>query len=87
MGFFDKIFGSRANADDPTAAWPAPTGPDGLSLSAATTEADLLTRLGPPESRQDFEDQSILYYMVGPLVSEFELDSQKRLLAWTVYPD
>ena len=64
-----------------------PTGPDGLQLSAATTEADLIARFGEPETRQDFDDESILYYNVGPLVSEFQVDSGKRLLAWTVYPD
>ena len=174
MGFFDRLFGARANAHDPTAAWPpaqglspqvnleqktvgssfarlafggdvsgaqflgraddfsgdgkhftltyykwgldlsfearqlaevsfrigadalkrdtgdtaaTPTGPDGVQLSAAITETDLITRFGEPESRQDFEDQSILYYKVGPLVSEFELDGDRRLTGWAVYPD
>lgn len=64
-----------------------PSGPDGLQLSATTTEADLIARFGEPESRQDFDDESILYYTVGPLVSEFQVDGEKRLLAWTVYAD
>jgi len=62
-----------------------PRGPDGRELSAETTEADLLARFGEPESRQDFEDETILYYSVGPLVSEFQLDAEHRLTAWHVY--
>jgi hypothetical protein len=64
-----------------------PRGPDGRELSAETTEADLFARFGEPESRQDFEDETILYYAVGPLVSEFQLDAEHRLTGWHVYLD
>ena len=73
-----------ADAEDTLAT---PTGPDGHPLSASTTEPQLLERFGQPGNRQDFEDESILYYTVGPLVSEFLLDADRRLLGWTVYLD
>ena len=79
--------GEGARMPDPEDTLATPTGPDGLPLSASTTEAQLLERFGTPGSRQDFEDESILYYTVGPLVSEFQLDSDGGLLGWTVYLD
>jgi hypothetical protein len=47
----------------------------------------LRSRFGEPESRQDFEDETILYCNAGQMVSEFQLSSEKRLLTWTVYFD
>jgi len=79
--------GAEAIKRDSVDTAATPTGPDGQQLSDATTEADLLARFGEPQSRQDFDDESILYYTVGPLVSEFQVDGGKRLLAWTVYLD
>ena len=79
--------GEGARMPDREDTLATPTGPDGLQLTASTTEAQLLERFGTPGNRQDFEDESILYYTVGPLVSEFLLDAERRLLGWTVYVD
>lgn len=79
--------GARALAHGKGDTPATPTGPDGLPLTAAMTEGNLLARFGAPESRQDVDTETILCYAVGPLVSEFLLDEQKRLEEWTVYLD
>jgi hypothetical protein len=62
-----------------------PRGPDGLGLSSRTTRSELLQRFGEPTSKQEFDDESIFYYYVGPLVSEYQLDAEGRLTGWDVY--
>jgi hypothetical protein len=62
-------------------------GPDGLSLSSQTSRAEIVERFGPPGRTQDFDDEVILYYAIGPLVSEYQLDEDGRLVVWAVYLD
>jgi len=72
----------RDNAGAPRAE---PRGPDGLSLTARTTKSDLLQRFGEPNKLQDLDSEVVLYYELGTLVSEFQLDDEERLTGWDVY--
>jgi hypothetical protein len=70
----------------PNLALAEPRGPDGRALTMRTTQDELLQRFGPPGNLQDLEYSVILYYNVGPLVSEFEL-REGGLIGWDVYLD
>lgn len=61
-------------------------GPDGLRLSATTTQDEIVARFGTPGRVQTFDEETILYFTGGPLASEFHLDSG-RLVRWEVYLD
>lgn len=63
-----------------------PRGTDGLSLTMRTTQDELERRFGPATKVQDLGDTVILYYNVGPLVSEYEL-REGFLTGWDVYLD
>jgi hypothetical protein len=62
-------------------------GPDGLGLTPSTTRAEIVERFGQPTRLQEFDDETVLYYTKGGLVSEFQLDAKGRLTWWEVYLD
>jgi hypothetical protein len=70
----------------PDLALAEPRGTDGLSLTMRTTKDDLLRRFGTPDTLQDLGETVVLYYNVGPLVSEYEL-REGFLTGWDVYLD
>ena len=80
-----RIGESMRDGDDVGAACAEPRGPDGLSLTARTTKSELLGRFGQPANLQDLDGEVVLYYEVGPLISEFQLDDEDRLTGWDVY--
>lgn len=61
-------------------------GPDGVALTQQTSKHELLRRFGEPAKTQDLDDETILYYHHGPLVSEFDV-REDGLFAWSVYLD
>src|SRR4029078_10981474 len=80
-----RISDSIRDGDDAGAPCAEPRGPDGRSLTARTTKSELLERFGQPGNVQDLDDEIILYYEYGPLMSEFQLDDEARLTGWDVY--
>jgi hypothetical protein len=80
-----RIGGSIRDRDNVGAARAEPRGPDGLSLTARTTKSELLVRFGQPGKLQDLDDEVVLYYEHGSLISEFQLDDENRLTGWDVY--
>lgn len=83
---FFKI-GDHYRESMPETSLAEPRAPDGQTLSNRTTVDEVLARFGAPHRRQDLDGETILYYTVGPLVSEFEFDESNQLTAWSVYLD
>lgn len=88
--FVQATFAIGASHRDRPGAAPAMAetrGPDGQALTARTTKSELLKRFGEPEKTQAFDDETVLYYRHGPLVSEFQLEEDGHLSGWDVYVD
>jgi hypothetical protein len=80
-----RIGDSIRDGDEAGAPYAAPRGPDGLSLTSRTTKGELIERFGQPSTLQDLDNEVILYYEQGPLMSEFQLDEEGCLTGWDVY--
>lgn len=86
--FVQVEFVIAPDPDDATVAFePAQVhGPDRERLSPTTTQEELVARFGPASRIQTFDEETILYYTGGTLVSEFQLE-HGRLVRWHVYTD
>ena len=60
---------------------------DEVALTRDIHIADLKARLGPPISEDVDCDGTVLFYVGGGVVLEFEFDGEGRLKRWNLYPE
>ena len=71
----------------PDLQFSTPSLDDEVALTRDVHMDDLKARLGPPVSEDGDAEETVLFYVGGGVVLEFEFDAEGRLKRWNLYPE